>query len=74
MDEMVEHPPGTHYDPHHGQHGPKWQRHVMVFLWVALAAAILVIAGLLYANAHGYFQRAGSRNEPVPHAWPSESP
>jgi hypothetical protein len=70
----VQNPDGAHYDPHHGQHNPKWQRHVMVFLWVTLAVFVLVIAGLIYADTHGYFQSSTSRNGTQTPAWPNGPP
>ena len=48
---------------------PEWQRHVVVALWIAVAALVVVAGALLWANGHGYFNILSDRTAPLA-PWP----
>ena len=49
----------------------KWQKHVMVALWVVLALLLVIGLGYFYAKSHGFFQSSPEdKLAPVPTAWP----
>ncbi len=34
----------------------RWQKHVLVAIWILLCLLVVVVAGVFYAEAHGFFQ------------------
>jgi hypothetical protein len=64
---------------HHGGWGEtddteaKWQKHVIVAMWVALGIFIAVATGLFYGEGHGFFK--SSHDYPAAVApWPDTMP
>jgi hypothetical protein len=51
----------------------KWQKHVVVLIWVALAILLVAGCGLMYAKAHGLLTPADVHDMPLPRLLP-ESP
>jgi hypothetical protein len=51
----------------------KWQKHVIVGIWVLVAIVVAIAVALAYAEGHGFLQKSPLPKEPVP-AWPSEAP
>jgi hypothetical protein len=49
----------------------KWQKHVVVALWVCLAVFALLCITLLYAKTHGWFHATPAGvAAPWPASWP----
>jgi hypothetical protein len=47
----------------------KWQKHVIVALWVLFALLVVVTATLMFAEAHGFFEPSSGHSPPVA-PWP----
>jgi hypothetical protein len=65
---------------HHGWAGApapdgesKWQRHVMVLLWIALTVFLLAAAGLFHAKNNGFFHH-GDDSGTSTLSWPETLP
>jgi hypothetical protein len=48
----------------------KWQKHVVVLLWVCLALVITIGSALIYAKGHGLLKAGPNRETPLPAPWP----
>ena len=48
----------------------KWQRHIVVLLWLAIALLIALGSALMYAKGHGFFDSVPHRRTPLPPPWP----
>jgi hypothetical protein len=60
--------PGNAGDPSESE--AKWQKHVVVLLWVALALVFVLGLVLMYAKGHGLFESVPGHGTPLPHLWP----
>jgi hypothetical protein len=55
--------------------GDKWQRHVIVALWVLIAIVMVVAAGLFYEKGHGFFRSHASPDHATQVTpWPDGQP
>ena len=48
----------------------KWQKHVVVLLWVCLALVITIGSALIYAHDHGLIRFGPVHQTPLPVEWP----
>jgi hypothetical protein len=64
-------PTGSVGDPVESE--AKWQKHVVVLLWVALGVVLVLGSALLYAKGHGLFESVPAHGTPLPHLWPEGS-
>ncbi len=51
----------------------RWQRHVMVLLWVVVALFLAAVVGLFHAKNNGFFHHdddSGTSSLPVPETLP----
>ncbi len=51
-----------------GEAEARWQRHVVISLWISLAFLVSACIALLYANTHGLFR--STTDAPAP--WSAE--
>jgi hypothetical protein len=49
----------------------KWQKHVIVALWVVIGVLVAVAAALMWAAANGWFGSSGVQTIP---SWPTSWP
>jgi hypothetical protein len=51
----------------------KWQKHIVVLLWVALALLLVLGTALIHAKGQGWFQPTPEHATPLPPPWPEGS-
>ncbi len=48
----------------------KWQKHVVVLIWVALVGMLILACVLFYAKGHGLIGPTPGHGAPLPAIWP----
>ena len=65
-------PASAQLSPDPTERKAKWQKHVVVALWVCLALLIAISGALVYAKAHGLFESSPGHTPALP-PWPTGS-